>query len=132
MGLIVWIIIIIVIVTNIKKKKEMDADFKTRKDASLFDRPYSEDRNKLREQEMRKQALREKYASSYYANGKREQYQKMNEEHATHKDEVDLSDKIGYIKCPNCGGTVSKTSDTCFLCDAILKENAVNEKKNDE
>lgn len=36
-------------------------------------------------------------------------------------DEVDdLCDNIGYIKCPNCGATVSKKSTTCFMCNFPL------------
>ena len=41
----------------------------------------------------------------------------MNQDHVAHEDIKDITDSIGYKRCPNCEATVSKKSDTCFMCD---------------
>ena len=56
-------------------------------------------------------------SNSYYTNSKVNSYRKMNEDHINHDDVTDITDSIGYIRCPNCESTVSKKSDTCFMCD---------------
>ena len=55
--------------------------------------------------------------NSYYTSDKVNSYRKMNQDHVAHEDIKDITDSIGYKRCPNCEATVSKKSDTCFMCD---------------
>ena len=61
---------------------------------------------------------------SYYSTSKVNSYRKMNQDHFNHDDIKDISDSIGYKRCPNCGSTVSKKSTTCFMCDYEFIDNS--------
>jgi len=105
----VFIIAIIIIILKAKDKAEerktnIERASKYREVQSHYDDPG-----------MRKQN------NSYYTKEKIASYKKMERDHESHeKDDGDLIEEIGYVKCPHCGAIVSKKSKVCFLCDANL------------
>lgn len=106
-GVIIWIIIIYIIVIKVKAQqndKTTNRNFQNTSSKSLNSSSYPAQR------------------SSYYREDKVDSYRRMNADHVQHDgDEGDLVDTIGYVKCPHCGASVSKKSDTCFMCDKPLK-----------
>ena len=62
--------------------------------------------------------------NSYYSKEKIEKYKKQDMDHSEHLVENESVDSktIGYNRCPKCGTLNSKKLDTCFMCDAKIKE----------
>lgn len=110
LGVIIWIIIIWVVVVKIKQQQgsvKQNKSLENRGQQNFNTSSSSPSRNTQR--------------SSYYREDKVDSYKRMNADHALHDgDEGDLTDEIGYIKCPHCGATVSKKSKECFMCDKPL------------
>lgn len=110
-GVIIWIIIIYVIVIKVIGQKN-DQTTSSNRNVQRSSNSSSYSPSTLSQNTQR---------SSYYRQDKVDSYRRMNEDHALHDgDEGDLVDTIGYVKCPHCGATVSKKSDTCFMCDKPL------------
>ena len=53
-----------------------------------------------------------------------EKYKRQDMDHSEHLVENESVDSktIGYNRCPKCGTLNSKRLDTCFMCDAKIKE----------
>jgi len=64
--------------------------------------------------------------NSYYSNNKVSSYKKMNEDHISHEDVKDITDSIGYKRCPNCGSLISKKSATCFMCNYEFMNSSID------
>ena len=62
--------------------------------------------------------------NSYYNKEKIEKYKRQDMDHSEHLVENESIDSktIGYNRCPKCGTLNSKKLDTCFMCDAKIKE----------
>ena len=115
-GLIIWIIIIYIIVVKVGEQKKITKKISSSQNTSI----KSLQSNSYSPQKTIPNTQR----SSYYRPDKVDSYKRMNADHAEHdgnNDEEDLVNTIGYIKCPHCGATVSKKSDTCFMCDKSIK-----------
>lgn len=55
--------------------------------------------------------------NSYYSNKKVNSYNKVKQDHINNNDIKDISNSIGYKRCPHCDSIISKKSSTCFMCD---------------
>lgn len=104
----IFFIIVIAIVVNSKKKK-IENNNKTSES-------YRQDKN------FNGITRAGTNNSSYYSKQKIEQYRQQERNHYNHEDTEDISNTIGYKRCPQCENLINKKSETCFMCDYNFKE----------